>query len=320
MPHPTCTTPRPLAGPLPEGVLDQIARHLAEAHAGADHATLVRVRPRPTGVDIGLCALPPGVHPADALLGHVVPPAWVAAGVVAPARAHALDRPAEAEAATVVVLADRGGQVTSHGTGIDGPEGSEPMVGRVPDLVRRTLGLPTEPPQGTAAEWWRACWLDALVAGAAAHPGLTVDRARPLTSTLPLVLVEALVAEPTLCEDGGWPRLRELAALPEPPDDPGLAAVRATMTPFVEPATAAWFDDGSFARWLLAALPSVDELLELAAALVPPTTLDLLHEVSGRRPPDPAPDAPPDPPDPFADPATGEPAPQRARGGAGPPR
>jgi hypothetical protein len=321
MPHPTRTAPRP----LPSTVLDQIARQIVETHAGTPHATLVRVRPGPTRAEVGLCALPEGVHPTDALVGHVVPPDWVASGVIAPARARALDRPGDTgTATTVVMLVGRDGHVTSHAVGVDGVEaGGEPPVGRIPELLRRTLGLPTEPPERPAAEWWRAYWLDALVSAAADEPGRVPDPDRPLTSTLPPALVQALVDEPELCHEVGWPRLRALAAAPEAPDEAGPAAVRAAIVAFVDPATAAWLDDGSFARWLIGALPSVDELLELAEALVPTATFELLREVSGRRP---RPGDPLGPPeglvaDPPGDGATnGEPAPQGARGGAGPPR
>ncbi|HEX7132400.1 MAG TPA: hypothetical protein VF228_07485, partial [Iamia sp.] len=149
MPHPTPTVPRP----LPSTVLDQVARQVVEDHAGTPHAILVRVRPGPAGAEIGLCALPEGVHPREALLGHVVPPAWAASGVIAPARARSLDRPGDSgTATTVVMLVGRDGHVTSHAVGIDGVEaGGEAPVGRIPDLLRRTLGLPTAPPTASAA-------------------------------------------------------------------------------------------------------------------------------------------------------------------------
>lgn len=297
MPHPPCPIPRP----LPAAVLDRLARELAEGHAGAPHASLVRARPSARGVDVGLCALPEGVHPAEALVGHVIPPAWVASGVVAPAHARPVEEaPAHGTGTptTVVMLVGRDGHVTSHAVGIDGLEaGSEPPIGRIPDLLRRTVGLPTAPTTTPAAEWWRACWLDALVAAAAVDPGPDPDR--PLTSTLPPDLVQALVDEPALCDVAGWGRIRKLAAMPDPPPEPGPAAVRASVAPFVDPAQAAWFDDGCFARWLLDALPSVEELLDLAAALVAPELLDLLRQVAGHE---------------------GEPAPQGARGGVDAPR
>ncbi|HEU5150696.1 MAG TPA: hypothetical protein VFU19_09375 [Iamia sp.] len=336
MPHPT-RTPRP----LPRAALEQLAPQIAEAHAGVGHASLIRVRPRPTSVEIGLCALPEGVHPGDALLGHVVPPSWAASGVVAPAWARPLEQAAAAGTGTrttVVALVGRDGLVASHAIGVDGVEaGAAPPVGRIPDLLHRTLGLPTPAPEVSAAEWWRACWLDALVAAAAVDPGRTPEVDRPVTSTLPPALVQALVEEPVLCTEAGWPRLRALAAAPTAPDAPGPAAVRAALAPHVSPELAAWFDDGSFARWLLDALPSVDELLELAGALVMPTTHRLLRHVSGREGPDGGRTvvAPTDDDldidldvdlgeviehDPGDDDADGEPAPQGARGGADPPR
>jgi hypothetical protein len=306
MPHPTCTVPRPLPGDL----LDQIARQVAEAHAGTPHATLVRVRPGPAGVDLGLCSLPAGVHPADALIGHVVPPAWAASGVVAPARARSLDEPDDPGAATtVVMLVGRDGHVTSHAVGVDALEaGGEPPVGRIPDLLRRTLGLPTAPPLTPAAEWWRVCWLDALVAAAAADPGRRPDPKRPLTSTLPIDLVQALVDEPSLCAVEGWARIRRLAAEPEAPSAPGPAAVRRAVVPHVEPSVAAWMDDGCFSRWLLGEVPTLDELLDLAAALLPPEVIDELRPVADGDPAGPG------------HTAEGEPAPHPGRGGGHAPR
>ncbi|HMJ75398.1 MAG TPA: hypothetical protein VK507_05470 [Iamia sp.] len=302
MPHPTCTVARP----LPHAALDQIARQLAEAHAGTTHATLVRIRPGPAGVDIGLCALPDGVHPADALIGHVVPPAWAASGVVAAARARPVDEPDHpGTPTTVVVLVGRDGRLASHSVGVDGPEtrGEQP-VGRLPDLLRRSLGLPTAPPDTPAAEWWRVCWLDALVAAAAADPTHRPDPARPLTSTLPPDLVQALVDEPGLCGVEGWSRIRLLAAEPEAPSAPGPAAVRRAVAPYVEPPRAAWMDDGCFSRWLLGAVPALDELLDLATALLPPEVVDVLRPVALGHPPDPE----------------GEPAPHPVRGPADAPR
>ncbi|QYG94098.1 hypothetical protein HC251_17735 [Iamia sp. SCSIO 61187] len=282
MPQPTCSTPRP----LPPALVDELARQIAGAHVDAAHASLVRLRPGADGVEVGLCALPDGVHPADALVGQVVPAPWTASGVVAPARARSLDGPDEGGTRTVVaMLVTRDGHLTSHAVDLDGADlaglaaGGEAPVGRLPDLLRRTLGLPTTPPRVPAAEWWRVCWLDAVVT-AAAGAGGTVDADHPLTSTLPSPLVRALVDDPTLCAVEGWGRIRALAAAPEPPSDPAAAAVRRSVAPFVDPPAAAWMDDGCFARWLLAALPSVDELLALADDLVPADVAAQLRAVA----------------------------------------
>lgn len=310
MPRHPCSAHRLDPAPVPPPVLDRIVEQIAEDHVGRAHASLVRVRPAPGGVDIGLAALPEGVHPAEALVGHVVSGRWVASGVVAPAWARPL---AEAEAAatgtgtrtTVAMLVGRDGHVTSHVIGVAGVEaGGEAPVGRIPDLLLRTLGLPTPPPPVPAAEWWRAHWLDALVSAAAERPGEEPDPGHPVTGALPPALVQALVDEPEICSPTGWGRMRALAAAPDPPDAPGPAAVREAVTPFVDPAVAAWMDDGCFARWLLDALPSVDELLELAAALVTPGLLAQLREVSGRRRRD----------------DEGEPAPQGGEGSSDAPR
>lgn len=289
MPHPTCSNPRPLS----PAVVDELARQIAGAHVEATQPSLVRLRSGVDGVEVGLCALPDGVHPADALVGQVVPEPWTASGVVAPARAHSLDGPDEGGTRTVVaILVTRDDHLASHAVDLDGADvaglaaGGEAPVGRIPDLLRRTLGLPTRAPRVPAAEWWRVCWLDAVVT-AVADPGREVDADRPLTSTLPLPLVRALVDDPSLCAVEGWGRIRALAATADPPTEPGPAAVRRSVAPFVDPVAAAWMDDGCFARWLLAALPSVDELLALADDLVPADVAAQLRAVA--RPPEPEP-------------------------------
>ncbi len=305
----------PPAGPppLPRAVLDQLARQLAEAQGEAAHATLIRVRPHTDGISIGMCALPEGVHPAEALLGQVVPHPWVASGVVAPARARPLDDPVDAAAdVTVVVLAGRDGSIASHAIGLPAPDEADPPVGRIPDLLLRTLGRPTPPLAEPAAEWWRAVWLDAIVAQCAADPAVPPDLRRPLTSTLPAELVQALVDEPALCAPVGWGLMRRLVAAgpSDEDDDPAAAAVRAAITPHVSPSVAAWMDDGCFGRWLLDSLPSVDQLLDIAADLVPPEVHASIRTVAHRAPAEPT--GPPGP--------TGEAAPRGAPSGPDPPR
>jgi hypothetical protein len=325
--------PRPPSLPAP--VLDQIVRQIAEDHAATPHASLIRVRPTTGGVDVRLCALPPGVHPAEALVGHIVPSRWAATGVVAPAHARPLDQAGAAGTGTpttVAMLVGRDGHVTSCALDAGIEAGGEAPIGRIPDLLLRTIGLPTPPPPVDAVEWWRAHWLDALVSVAADEPGAAPEPGQALTGTLAPELVHALVAEPELTGPGpaGWARMRALAAAADPPTEPGPAAIRQAITPFVDPAVAAWMDDGCFARWLLDALPTVDELLELAAALVTPGLLHQLRQVSGRRgdepkdpllPPAPPLDEPPEgPPEGAPGEPAGEPAPQGARGSSHAPR
>jgi hypothetical protein len=286
-------------------VLDQVVRQVAEANGEADHATLIRVRPHGDGISIGLCSLPEGVHPAEALLGQVVPHPWVASGVVAPARARPVDDlTGPGTAVTVVVLVGRDGSIASHAVGLPALDGADPPVGRIPDLLLRTLGRATPPLTVPAAEWWRAVWLDALVAQVAAEPGVPPDLRRPLTGTLPVELVQALVDEPALCAPVGWGLLRRLVATEDDDGDPGVAAVRAAITPHVNPSVAAWMDDGCFGRWLLDALPSVDELLDIAADLVPADVHAAIRTVAHRTPEGP----------------TGEGAPRGAPSGPDPPR
>lgn len=288
MPRPSCSPPPP----VPPSVLDALTRQVAEVHLGADHASLVRVQASRHGPEVSLCALPVGVHPADALVGHTVPRRWGASGLVAPAGARPLDRLDGASVPIVAaVVVGRDGHVSHHltasasGSADDGgldlgaAAAGGPPVGRLLDLLLRTLGLPTAAPGVPAAEWWRVHWLDAVVTAAAADPRRAPRAEAPLTAVLPPDLVSALVAEPALCGPAGWGLLRALAAEPAPPEQPGPAAVRRALAPFVDPSTASWMDDGCLARWLLASLPPVDELMDLAAALVPSATLAAIERV-----------------------------------------
>lgn len=302
MPRPPCSHHAP-ARPVPSEVLDHLAvalslgGHLGSADGPAPPTVLVRVRPAvggaadrhpvdpalvdadplgPGSVDLGVLELPAGVHPADALVGRTVPPGWWAAGLVTPGRARVGDGEGAAEgpgapdapgvAITAALLVGRDGQVAHHVAGLAGDPGVP--GGRLVDLVRRSLALPTDPPDVPAATWWRALWLDGVVAATAAAPPSTGPPG--VVGALGAELADALVADPDLCSVAGWARLRALAAGPAPADGGGAAAVRAALLRFVTPADAAWMDDGCFARWMEAALPSVDELLGLVEAVVPP--------------------------------------------------
>lgn len=224
-----------------------------------------------------------GAHPLELLLGFVAPPHWRAVGVSCAGHAHRLDpggmvRPAAAEhdAVTVTVLIDRSGAAAGvlrrAGAVTELPGRPE---GVVADACRRALALPTGPPPASTLELWTAAWLDRVVALASRSDGRSRLRTwsavatlhaavgapghRPEAAVDPVALAAAARA---LAEAWPWARLRRdpsVADVPGPPPARQLAA---------------WMDDGMWARWLLARLPAVDDLLAAVRALLPPVLAD----------------------------------------------
>lgn len=198
-------------------------------------------------------------------------------------------RPAdEAADVTMTLLFDRQGRsaaVLRRGAAVSAlPEAPE---GTVADACRRGLGLPTAPAPASTLPLWTLLWLDRVVeraAGtarprswaevAALHPAVQTGPAgAPARLTAPSLdpahldpahldparhgpagLVAAARELAAACP---WARLRAepaLAPVPGPPPSPALAA---------------WMDDGMWARWLLARLPSPDDLRAAVHALLP---------------------------------------------------
>lgn len=285
MPHPPCPH-TPTQGALAASDLERLAEHLVGGHdtaagdaeASPDGAALVRARRHPAGIDLALRPLPAHVHPADALLGHVVPGLWSVAGIIAPATARTLDGGSGAmapRAISVSVLIGRNGTVATCAR--DRHEGrtlalDEVPTGRLVDLLQRALGRPTPPPDAGPCQLWQALWLDAVVAGAAGaeHGGaLAPELAAALSDT----------ASPE--GPAGWAHLRGLACAPDAAAGRTDAALATALTTLVEPAHAAWMDDGCFARWVLSALPSPEDLLDAVDALLPPARARAVRHALG---------------------------------------
>ena len=224
------------------------------------------------------------VHPLDLLLGFVAPAHWSALGVSSCGLQHQLGddgravRGADPPRVRITVLLDRSGRgagLLRRGAGLTALPG--PPEGTVADACRRALGLATAPPPHTTVGLWTRCWLDRVVdalagsggAGGGAGPPTWRDitRLHPASSAAstlrsgvgrrpdPDALADATRA---LADAWPWARLR---ADPAVVDVPG---------PLPDARVAAWMDDGMWARWLLAAFPALDDLVDAACSLLAP--------------------------------------------------
>lgn len=195
-------------------------------------------------IELGMATV--DAHPADALIGTVAPDGWEALGMSQLGWARHFTELGSRRRVRVTTLVSRTGeQVTSlHdelGHAEDLPGVSE---GRVADVLRRCLGLPTPPPGllPTAA-FAAGLWFHA-VAAAAADGGpepMRWDRAATLhPAGLPAGAgsADAVAACRRLVGTASWEDLRWQTV-------EGSWAV-----PGVSPALASWFDAGSFARWV----------------------------------------------------------------------
>jgi hypothetical protein len=135
--------------------------------------------------------------------------------------------------------------------------------GRLADVCRRCLGLPTAPPGIPVLRWWAAKWLDTLVA----EPALESVRHEPqLVASFPGGApfgpshdLAALEHHGRLLEAScPWPALRHAAA---------AGAIDVAGVPAE---VAAWMDDGMFARWAVGETPTCEAgLAELRTRLEP---------------------------------------------------
>lgn len=244
--------PRAIVDWLPRLAEVLVADHEPAGPTGAEPAVIVGIELTPAGCALGVRPLDPGVHPAAVLPGFVAPDEWAAFGVVAGgwatrdvaaddrARNRMRTRPSASPVRVrvrTVFLAARTGEEASAVLLPGEPaivhsaaRAADPaaIAGLVPDLVRRSMGLPTAPPAFPPGELLAATWLSdaaaALAAGDCLPPAPDVD---PATT---------------------WADLR-------------WHAVEHGPRYRVDASMAAWLDDGSFARYAVTAFPPVDDLL-----------------------------------------------------------
>ena len=245
----------PLDGPVAVGLRLLPGRH--DAPAAADE---VELHFRHLDCTDAVCALDGFRAPAD----------WQAFGIVAPARTVPLDADGAAcrRAGTAVVacaFVDRAGRTAGQVRSVDGDiVGGGPTDGRMLDVCRRVLGLPTAPAAGSPQVWATVAWVDAVLAAT-----LDADLGSP----------------------PDWPALAALDPFDDTADLARLpwALVRAscaaglTVVPGIGAATAAWMDDGMFAREAMAAMPPLFDMLHDLRELLAPHVLDLVVERVGER-------------------------------------
>lgn len=256
--------------PTPSDRLVAMARTVDDACAREPGHVLVHLADvTDEHVDLGLRPLPVDHHPFGEVAGFDAPDSWWAFGMRVRGRARHLDEVSGVRWRTAVtyLLSRDGTEVSLERTGPRTTEIPGPAVGTIPDLCRRVLGLPTDPPPPTTAVLWTCVWLDRVLdtfgqperrrellaswaAVAALHPA--ADGTAPAT-------VEALVevARQHVAEQS-WAALRQRS---EP-----LPLPHGTLPPDV----AAWMDDGFFARWTIGAYPSIPTLVGDLVALLGP--------------------------------------------------
>lgn len=250
--------PAPLGDHLAtDASLHLLADHLTEALADGDiEPCLLHVAaPDAAGFDLGVQPLD-GRHPTDALLGHTAPDDWHAVGIATHGWAyHVADRGdprRRRQRVHVVTLLSRNGE-HAHRTRADDDALSqvldgEPPTGEQVDLLRRVLGLATDPPPCDPSTYWSIEWLSALLG--ADHPVDTLADAvalHPVTHLLrrgtALDAADTLDVLTAFHRVLTWGRMRELAGLDR------------FSVPDLSPDDAAWLDDGSFARFVLNRCP-----------------------------------------------------------------
>ena len=231
--------------------------------------TIFRVVDCGISVTVDALDLEPGDHPSLALLGLTPNDDWWAIGVQAHGRAHHLDgdmtvSDQDPSPMRMVYLLAR----TGEEAGILHMDGAThrkpgPSQGLISDLCRRVFGLPTDPPPAGPELLWTLMWLHRVL-GRWNEPELRRDLLGSWSAVASLHPVfddtdpsapgsdrpDVISAGRTLAQRFTWSDLRQ-GARPVPlrwpacemmPDDPR------------------WFDDGSYARWVLNAFPTLNEL------------------------------------------------------------
>jgi hypothetical protein len=237
-----------------------IARLIDEATVEDRDHVLIYVEEDPNDeIVLGLKPFDSDIHPFDELAGFDAPPEWAMFGLRVRGTAHHLEAARPPERTTTTFLLHRSGEESSIlRMGDELQELPGPAIGTLPDLCRRVLGLPTDPPPPTTALLWTVAWLDRILEGcgdparysrlcsswaqmALLHPAVRLAPDDDLLNLDDPARLVALGRAHT--EAWPWSRLRaEPAALHLPDGD-------------LPPDVTGWMDDGFYARWAFGAFP-----------------------------------------------------------------
>lgn len=259
-------------GPAPiDASLHLLADHLVdELGVGGVPPALIHVTAGDAeGFELGIRPLE-GVHPTELLVGFRAPEHWHALGVATGGWAyHVSERASASRTRTrvhVVSVLSRTGEF-AHRTRVEGDplldalldDPAEQPGGEQVDLLRRALSLPTDPPPCGAEVYWTIEWLSELLgtptdrlAGwsdvVGRHPSMRLARSHP--DEIGRLAQEHDVAEiaAAFARVFDWSRLRSM-----------LGEGRFDV-PELVPDDGPWFDDGSFARFLLNRCPPLSML------------------------------------------------------------
>jgi hypothetical protein len=234
------------------------------------------------------------IHPLELLLGFVAPVHWWALGLSSSGLQHHVGddgrvmRSADSPRVRITVLIDRSGEgagLLRRGDVLTAMPG--PPEGTVADACRRALSLGTAPPPPSTVGLWTRCWLDRVVdalaeSGGAGGGGPALPTWRDVTRLHPASSVATgrwshlgpgpdadALADATRALADAWPWGR-LRADPSVVDIPG---------PVPDARVVAWMDDGMWARWLLAAFPALDDLVDAACSLLTPNLATATRQV-----------------------------------------
>jgi hypothetical protein len=288
---------RPSAPPSTSRRLQHLVRALlgdAPATSPPQGQIVATVTPVTDEAGVDLLVRPLEGHPADVLTGFVAPAEWSGLGVVVPGRSFHLpgadgpDQPDEPDDPDDPPLGDRepielaylvardaasasacrrpDGTIWSHAAdGLD-----DAAFGRIDDVLRRALGLPTHPPASSPVELWARLWLDRIVGEVAARPARrwswpTIALLHPAAR----LVLDDLAGRPTEVADS-MPRLAEMLGHGRTWSDLRREHVSADWeAPAIPADVAEWMDDGIFSRWLLDAVPACGDTLALLCDLLP---------------------------------------------------
>lgn len=229
------------------------------------------------------------VDPIGSLVGIDAKRSWIAYGVVASGRVHDLEeeggrfysrRRSVEQRARMGHFVDRTGAVIAYFRLQDGPDRvcEEPSTGRVDDICRRALGLPTPPPASPVDLLWACHWLERVLSVAAEHPRevttwprvaahhAAVPRASMADRAAPETADALVLAGRWFAEQSPWTSLRDQAARGER----RFEALTASQ--------ARWMDDGMFSRWLLMDLTPMAYLRQAVADALPADVAAIVDE------------------------------------------